>query len=203
MALSETLPVCTSSNEYMPRKRARRLVLDNQGDNAKRKRVLDWLNSNLATPQQKRARTESQSSVEGHDSKRQRLTSIPGEAYLEDEAAMDEQTSFTTDSISTINAYSAKFDVELERRGIQFVDDEDEKCPADLEQFKPAISASRESPEPDDQEAKIVRKRILKSINEAATLQCLLPKFLPIFDIYDGDDLYIVPNQQWDKQNSL
>jgi hypothetical protein len=131
------------------------------------------------------------------------LTSIPGEAYLEDEAAMDEQTSFTTDSISTINAYSAKFDVELERRGIQFVDDEDEKCPADLEQFKLAISASRESPEPDDQEAKIVRKRILKSINEAATLQCLLPKFLPIFDIYDGDDLCIMPNQQWDKQNSL
>jgi hypothetical protein len=128
---------------------------------------------------------------------------ISGEAHLEDEAAMNKKTSFTTDSIGTINAYSAKFDMELEQRGIQFVDDEDEKRPADLGQFKLAISASRESPEPDDQEAKIVRKRILKSINEAATLQGLLPKFLPIFDIYDGDDLYTVPNQQWDKQSSL
>jgi hypothetical protein len=40
MASSEPSPVCAYSNEYMPRKRARSLVLDNQGDNAKRKCVL-------------------------------------------------------------------------------------------------------------------------------------------------------------------
>jgi hypothetical protein len=32
MASSTPLPVCASSNDYMPRKRARSLVLDNEGD---------------------------------------------------------------------------------------------------------------------------------------------------------------------------
>jgi hypothetical protein len=52
MALSEPSRVCASSDKYMPQKRARSLVLDSQGENAKRKRALDWLNSNLAAPKQ-------------------------------------------------------------------------------------------------------------------------------------------------------
>jgi hypothetical protein len=74
---------------------------------------------------------------------------------------MDEQTRFTTESAGTINAYSAKFD----SRSIQFVDNEDEKSLADLDNFK-LLFPPPEPPEPDDREAKVVRKRI-KSVNRA------------------------------------
>jgi len=70
---------------------------------------------------------------------------------------------------------------------------------------KSAIFATRESPDPSDADARIVQRRAKRSVNEAAALQSLLPMYLPVLDIYNGDDddnLFTVPDQMWDKRVS-
>jgi len=125
---------------------------------------------------------------------------------LNEELDMDAQSScsFTTsDSTGTINAYSSRFEAELRRRGVIFIEDEEERAPTNLDDLKTAIFASRESPEPTEDDVKKFRKRIRKSSNEAAALQSTLSKIIPLDEIWDRDDLLTIPNQQWDKKVSL
>jgi hypothetical protein len=121
---------------------------------------------------------------------------------------IDSQSSFTyttRESSSAINAYNARFETELNFRNIFFIEDEAEQCPVDLDAFKSAIFATRENPDPSDADARIVQRRAKGSVNEAAPLQSLLPMYLPVLDIYNGDgddDLFTIPDQTWDKRVS-
>jgi hypothetical protein len=116
---------------------------------------------------------------------------------------MDSQSSFTNDSSGVINAYNNNFSEELRRRGIYILEEDNPLQPSNYDDFRNATAAKRLSPELDDDDAAKVRRRVHKSVNEAAAIQSLLPKVLQLDFIWDSTAFMTVPDQLWDRKACL
>jgi hypothetical protein len=101
-----------------------------------------------------------------------------------------------------INSSDPSFELELHRRRAFFVH-HDAQCPDDLEEVEHALNASRASPEPDENDLASFQRRLRNSCNEAAVVQGVMPKLVPIDQLLDREDVLTVPNQQWDKECAL
>lgn len=97
------------------------------------------------------------------------------------------------------NAYQPDYQSLLEDRDIFFADDNAELVPSDLADLKKAIYASRGSSEPDEAAATILRKQIRKAPNEAATIQSILPKVVPLEELMNDEKLSTSLEQYWSR----
>ncbi|KAF2424242.1 hypothetical protein EJ08DRAFT_419894 [Tothia fuscella] len=105
--------------------------------------------------------------------------------------------------LSLINSTDPSFELELNRRRAFFVH-HDTKIPKDdLEELEHELNSSRASPEPDNTSFTSFQRRLRNSCNEAAVVQGVMPKLVPIDDLLDREDVITVPNQQWDKDCGL
>jgi hypothetical protein len=104
-----------------------------------------------------------------------------------------------------INSGDASFELELHRRRAFFAHDHehDSKAPADLEQLERALGSRRASPEPDEAYLASFQRRLRNSCNEAAVVQGVMPRLVPIDRLLDRENVMTVPNQQWDKECAL
>jgi hypothetical protein len=101
-----------------------------------------------------------------------------------------------------INSTDPSFELELNRRRA-FFGHQDTQTPDDLEHVEHELSSSRTSPEPDETYLASFQRRLRNSCNEAAVVQSVMPKLVPIDELLDREDVITVPNQQWDKECGL
>ncbi|KIW01739.1 uncharacterized protein PV09_06915 [Verruconis gallopava] len=101
-----------------------------------------------------------------------------------------------------INSSDPSFELELHRRRAFYIDNASH-LPDDLADFEAAVNASRASPEPDEAYLASFQRRLRNSCNEAAVVQGVMPKLVPIDSLLDNETLVTVPNQQWDKECGL
>jgi hypothetical protein len=101
-----------------------------------------------------------------------------------------------------INSSDPSFELELHRRRAFYVDNASH-LPEDLVELDSALNALRASPEPDEAYLTSFQRRLRNSCNEAAVVQGVMPKLVPIDSLLDNEALITVPNQQWDKECGL
>jgi hypothetical protein len=101
-----------------------------------------------------------------------------------------------------INSADASFELEVHRRRA-FLGHRHTRTPDDLEEVERALNSCRDSPEPDGSYLASFQRRLRNSCNEAAVVQGVMPKLVPIDQLLDREDVVTVPNQQWDKECSL
>ena len=101
-----------------------------------------------------------------------------------------------------INSTDPSFELELHRRRA-FFESHDAKPPDDLDEVDQALNTSRASPEPDESYLASFQRRLRNSCNEAAVVQAVMPRLVPIDQLLDRADVLTVPNQQWDKECGL
>ena len=106
----------------------------------------------------------------------------------------------TEEQKCSIGPYNPDYKSALEDRGIVFADDQDDLVPADLADLKEAILAPRKGPGPDEAAAKILRKQISRLPNEAAVVQSILPKVVPLEEIMNETLLSTSPEQFWSRK---
>ncbi|KAF2670144.1 hypothetical protein BT63DRAFT_230794 [Microthyrium microscopicum] len=109
-------------------------------------------------------------------------------------------------TLPLINSADPSFELELHRRRAFLVHDPKitgSKAPNDLDDLEAALNASRSSPEPDEHYLVSFQRRLRNSCNEAAVVQAVMPKLVPIDQLLDREDVITVPNQQWDKECAL
>src|SRR6201996_7805889 len=95
-----------------------------------------------------------------------------------------------------INSTDPSFELELHRRRA-FLGHHDTETPDDLDEVEHALNLSRASPEPDETYLASFQRRLRNSCNEAAVVQGVMPKLVPIDQLLDRKDVITVPNQQW------
>jgi len=88
-----------------------------------------------------------------------------------------------------INAYHANYARALTYHGIYFADWTPDLWPSNLKGVQDAISAKRDSPEPDDKMAALLRFVMHESRSESATVASILPKIIPLAEI-ESDMVY-------------
>jgi hypothetical protein len=110
--------------------------------------------------------------------------------------------SFSPSQLPLINSADASFELEVHRRRA-FFGHRHTRTPDDLEEVERAINACRDSPEPDGTYLASFQRRLRNSCNEAAVVQGVMPKLVPIDRLLDREDVVTVPNQQWDKECGL
>jgi hypothetical protein len=101
-----------------------------------------------------------------------------------------------------INSSDPSFELELHRRRAFYVDNA-MHLPHDIDALESTLHASRVSPEPDETYLASFQRRLRNSCNEAAVVQGVMPKLVPIDSLLDNEALITVPNQQWDKECCL
>jgi hypothetical protein len=109
---------------------------------------------------------------------------------------------FNSSDLPLINSTDPSFELELHRRRA-FFGHHDTETPGDLEQVDHALNSSRDSPEPDEAYLASFQRRLRNSCNEAAVVQGVMPKLVPIDQLLDREDVITIPNQQWDKECGL
>lgn len=107
-----------------------------------------------------------------------------------------------TYELPLINSSDPSFELELHRRRAFYVDDASH-VPLDLAELEAAINASHASSRSSQASLKSFQRRLRNSCNEAAIVQGVLPKLVPIDALLDSDTVTTVPNQQFDKECSL
>ena len=89
-------------------------------------------------------------------------------------------------STDAINAYYLKYEQELNARAISFADDVEHLFPSDMAAVEVAVFASRDDgPGPSKAEARLFRNRVRSCLNEAAIVEKVLPKIVPMDDLMD------------------
>ncbi|KAI4126370.1 MAG: hypothetical protein LQ347_005002 [Umbilicaria vellea] len=153
-------------------------------------------------PASKRPRTRSPALDPAHiPLTQQALSQFDSRNRLMDSQSVPSVASDT--SSGSINAYNIRFEPELNLRGVYFADDEPDKAPANLLMFHEAILKSRDSPEPDETDARNFRKRIRKAPNEAAIVRTVKPKIVPDEQLADDDTASMATEQLWQRANLL
>jgi hypothetical protein len=109
---------------------------------------------------------------------------------------------FNPSDLPLINCADPSFELELHRRRA-FFGHRDTNAPDDLPQVEHALNSSRASPEPDEASLVSFQRRLRNSCNEAAVVQGVMPRLVPIDELLDREDVITVPNQQWDKECGL
>jgi hypothetical protein len=101
-----------------------------------------------------------------------------------------------------INSSDPSFELELHRRRACYVDDASH-LPSDLLELEEAINAPRASSTLSRNRLSAFQRRLRNSCNEAAVVQAIMPKLVPVEDLLDDESIITVPNQQFDKECSL
>lgn len=101
-----------------------------------------------------------------------------------------------------INSSDPSFELELLRRRVSYTDNASH-LPADLDELESALNASRANSEQSATSVAFFQRRLRNSCNEAAVVQGVMPKLVPIDNLLDDEALVTIPNQQWDKECGL
>ena len=101
-----------------------------------------------------------------------------------------------------INSSDPSFELELHRRQA-FYADKASQLPCDLAVLEDAINLAEPCSEARNEFLSSFQRRLRNSCNEAAIVQGVMPKLVPIDDLLDNEPVITIPNQQWDKECSL
>ena len=113
------------------------------------------------------------------------------------------QTIKTRDSNGAINAYDKYYYDELRRRNIQDLNAEDTLEANDFSEFVAAINKDRASPEPDERETEVFKKRQKNPANESTAREKLVRKVIQLDKVWDGADSRTIVDQVWCREMRL
>lgn len=99
-----------------------------------------------------------------------------------------------------INADHPFFIDELESREIIVLLWRDKSKPENYDEFVAALRQDRTSAEPEEQDRIKISRRIEKATYELDFVRSVLPSVLQVHQIWDNDDLYMVPSSIWDEE---